>query len=114
VGAAPGHTPNGTHAEALEKYCGILGGLETELKIIKSVLGVILSIISFAFRFIIIRVVHSIGMKTISGEIAQFKNAVFIVSFVNNGLLIMLMSANFEAIPLTHNGRYSDFNFDWF
>lgn len=66
------------------------------------------------FRFIIIKVVRSIGMRTITKEIILIKNAVFAVSFVNNGLLVMLMSANFKYIPFTHDGRYSDFNFDWF
>ena len=98
----------------MEKYCGVYYSLGDRLKIIKSVLGVILSLISFVFRFIIIRVVRSIGMKTISNEIANIKNAVFIVSFFNNGLLIMLMSANFKAIPFTKDAKYSDFNFDWF
>jgi len=39
---------------------------------------------------------------------------VFAVAFINNALLIMLMSANFEFAPTIFDGKYSDFNLDWF
>ena len=55
-----------------------------------------------------------IGFETSSAEIRFIKNAVFIVSFINNALLVMVMSANFEFTSHVFNGKYSDFNLDWF
>jgi len=55
-----------------------------------------------------------IGFKTSSSEIRFIKIAVFAVAFINNALLLMVMSANFEFAPTLFDGKYSDFNLDWF
>ena len=53
------------------------------------------------------------GFETFSTEITYVRNAVFTVSFINNALLVLIMSADFEVLNY-FQGKYSDINEEWF
>ena len=87
--------------------------MKNSLNIQKTATGYILSVVSYIFRYIIVYTVQHIGYDSLSKEIYAVRNAVFIVTFVNNALLVLIMSADFEKINY-FQGKYSDFNQDWF
>ena len=81
--------------QVLVDNCKTLDKIKFNLRWVKSGMGILLSIITFVFRSLIIFMVQQIGFKTVSKEIYVIKVVVFAVSFINNGLLVMVMSANF-------------------
>ena len=58
--------------------------------------------------------IKKIGFHTKSSEIRMIKNCVFWLQFFSSGLMVLVMSANFDFTKLAFNGQYSDFNKGWF
>ena len=55
-----------------------------------------------------------IGFDSLTTETNVTKRSVALLDFFNNCMLNVLIGANFEFTNLMFNGKYSDFNRDWF
>lgn len=80
------------------------------------IISLIIAAMNYIFRTILIYYTAILKPETGTVETNQVKTAVFICTFLNSGILLILMSANSSAPILKHifKGRYTDFSSDWF
>lgn len=67
-------------------------------------------------RSVLIYFTSLLGPETYTQETYQVKLAVFVTTFMNSGLLIILMTAN-SNVPILKEifkGEYADFTSNWF
>lgn len=77
-------------------------------------LSLTISLTSIIFRYLFIYIIKWIGYTTRTEEYRKIKMLVFSISLFLSGFLVLLTSANFEFTNKYWNGRFSDFNKDWF
>ena len=80
----------------------------------KFYLGIFISLMTSITRYLIIFMVKWVGFSSFSKEIKHIKGAVFIFSFFNTGLLVLLINADFAYFNRFFTGKYSDFNAEWY
>lgn len=80
----------------------------------KFYLGIFLSLMTSITRYLIIFSIKWIGISSLSKETKRIKDAVFIFSFFNTGLLVLLINADFSYVSRFFTGKYSDFNAEWY
>ena len=88
--------------------------MRDEQYIYTRILSGIVSISSIIFRYLFIFIINWIGYSTRTEQFRKVKLLVFSLSMFLSGFLVLLSSANFEFTDKYFNGRYSDFNKDWF
>lgn len=102
--------------EDAKAMCTLLDSLGTKLKYSSTVLGLFIAIVNFIFRTLLIEFAYLLKPSTFTGEMNQMKSVIFFVSFLNSGLLIILMSAYTDApwLSIIFRGQYADFTPEWF
>ena len=76
----------------------------------------IIALMNYIFRTILIYYTAILKPETETIQTNQVKTAVFISTFLNSGVLVILMSANSKApiLKIIFQGHYSDFSSQWF
>ena len=73
--------------------CDLFDSLQAKSKRSSTVVGLFIAGVNFLFRSIMIYFTNLLKPETQTIETNQVKTAVFLVTFMNSGILIMLMSA---------------------
>lgn len=96
--------------------CELLSQLESKLKYSSTAVGLFIAIVNFIFRTMMIEFAYLLKPVTFTEEMNLMKRVIFLVSFLNSGILIMLMSAYTDKPILSFflRGQYSDFSPEWF
>ena len=96
--------------------CELMENLEWSLSWSSTFLGLFIAGVNFVFRTLLIGSAHLLKPSTFSEEMKLMKRVIFFVSFLNGGILIILMSAYYDKGPVSYllRGQYADFTPEWF
>jgi len=81
-------------------------------------IGKLIVIVNFVLRMLMIKIIMFIGYDTESAQMKAIKNGVFVVQFVNTGILLLMVSADAsQTLPYLgaiFAGRFPDFTSEWY
>ena len=79
-------------------------------------IGIFIAVVNYFFRTLMIYFAYLLKPATVTQEMNWVKDAIFCVSFINGGILLILMSAksHHRFIGYFLNGVYADFTPMWF
>lgn len=101
--------------ESTKDICNLFKELKDKSNKSSIFIGLVIAVANFIFRTMLIYFSSLLQPETETKETNQVKTAVFIATFSNSGLLILLMSAYSRAPFFKHifKGNYADFSPEW-
>lgn len=84
---------------------------------LNNLVTVLVSVINIVIRKLNMSLIDGIGYHTQSQKVSAIMTSIFVASFVNTGIILLLTNAQLEYsvlkfIPI--NNQYSDLNDDWY
>ena len=102
--------------QKIQTMCDLIFSLQSRLNFSSTGIGLFIAIVNFIFRTLLIWSADQLQPSTFTDELIHMKRIIFIVAFLNSGILIILMSANFDKPILRQifTGQYNDFTSEWY
>lgn len=102
--------------EGSKEMCQLFDELKTKSMYLTTLLAVFIAVSNYLFRSILVYLVEFLELDTYTEETYLVKAAVFSTTFMNSGILIILMSAHSKSpiFKSLFKGEYADFTPDWF
>ena len=79
--------------EEAKEMCKVLNSLKSKMNFSSTAMGLFIAVVTFIFRTLLIEFAYLLKPSTFTEEMNLMKFVIFFVSFLNSGILIILMSA---------------------
>ncbi len=102
------------------KICREWIGDQFIVTITNTIISIVINILNFILRYLIKYFVLIIRETTLSGQMKSNQIGIFLTTFFNSGILVLLSTANFSEhkIPILStylkDGAYTDFHSAWY
>ena len=86
--------------------------------VLKNVVTVAISVLNISIRTLNINLISRIGLHTLSEYVSLILTSVFIASYINSGVILLLTNANFSYYSalkwILLRRQYADMNETWY